>query len=80
VDLRRHFGQNLARQRHIAGLSQERLASRAHLDRTAISLLENGKRMPRLDTIVALTRALDLESPEALLDGAMAFAPTPPDA
>jgi transcriptional regulator with XRE-family HTH domain len=80
VDLRHHFGHNLARRRAVAGFSQEKLASRAHLNRTAISLLENGKRMPRLDTIVALARALDLDSPDALLAGAMAFAPAPPDA
>jgi hypothetical protein len=34
--------------------------------------------MPRLDSIVALTRALDLESPAELLGGVMAFARSPP--
>jgi transcriptional regulator with XRE-family HTH domain len=78
VDLRQHFGDNLRRQRDAAGLSQETLAWRAQLDRTEISLLETGKRMPMLDTIVALTSALELASPSELLDGVMAFAHTPP--
>ncbi len=78
MDLRLRFGKNLAEERERAGLSQEALAWLAQLDRSEISLLENGHRTPRLDTIVALTRALDLESPAALLGGVMAFAHTPP--
>jgi transcriptional regulator with XRE-family HTH domain len=67
--LRRQFAQNLREQRHRANLSQEELAHLAELDRTAISLLERGLRMPRLDTIVKLSRALRLGSPAELLGG-----------
>jgi len=51
------------------GLSQEQLADRCGLDRTEISLLERGKRFPRLDTLVKLARALELDSLGELLDG-----------
>jgi transcriptional regulator with XRE-family HTH domain len=64
--LRQQFGDNLKVMRERAGLSQERLAQLADLDRTEVSLLERGKRMPRLDTIVALARGLDLATGELL--------------
>jgi transcriptional regulator with XRE-family HTH domain len=67
--LRQQFGDNLKTMRESAGLSQERLAELADLDRTEVSLLERGKRMPRLDTIVALARGLDLHSSGELLHG-----------
>jgi transcriptional regulator with XRE-family HTH domain len=63
-----HFGQNLATQRRRAGLSQEQLADRAGLHRTAISLSETGKRNPRLDTLVKLAEALGIPV-GALVDG-----------
>ncbi|HEY0517259.1 MAG TPA: helix-turn-helix transcriptional regulator [Solirubrobacteraceae bacterium] len=80
MDLRKHFGENLRREREAAGLTQEELAHRARLHRTTISLHERGKRMPGLDTIVCLTWALELGSPDELLGGVMAFAHTPPSA
>jgi transcriptional regulator with XRE-family HTH domain len=67
--LRQQFGDNLREMRERAGLSQERLAQLADLDRTEVSLLERGKRMPRLDTIVALARGLDLRASGDLLHG-----------
>lgn len=67
--LRKQFGENLKRRRMEAGMTQERLADLAKLDRTAIGLLERGKRTPRLDTILTLARALDLGSPADLLVG-----------
>jgi len=66
---REQFGLNLRHQRHKAGLSQEELADLCDLDRTEISLLERGKRFPRLDTVVRLARGLKLSSPSELLDG-----------
>ncbi len=62
------FADNLARCRQQAGLSQHELATRAGLHRTAIGMLESGKRVPRVDTLVKLMRALAV-SPEALLEG-----------
>jgi len=67
-NIRQQFGLNLRGLRNRAGLSQEELGERCELDRTEISLLERGLRFPRLDTVVKLARALELESPGALLD------------
>ena len=66
---RQQFAANLRRQRDRAGLSQEALADICDLHRTEISLLERCKRSPRLETIVILSRGLDLSSPTQLLDG-----------
>jgi transcriptional regulator with XRE-family HTH domain len=43
------FGQNLARCREGADVSQEELSFRASIHRTEVSLLERGERMPRVD-------------------------------
>jgi transcriptional regulator with XRE-family HTH domain len=66
---REQFAANLRRHRERVGLSQEGLADLADLDRTEISLLERGKRFPRLDTLVRLARGLELSSPSELLEG-----------
>ena len=68
-DVRQQFARNLRRYRLAAGLSQEALAARCDLHRTEISLLERCKRSPRLETIVILSRGLQLASPAQLLDG-----------
>jgi transcriptional regulator with XRE-family HTH domain len=67
--VRRQFAANLRRLRLDAGLSQEALADICDLHRTEISLLERCKRSPRLETIVILSRGLELSSPSELLDG-----------
>jgi transcriptional regulator with XRE-family HTH domain len=67
--IREQLAANLRHHRGLAGLSQERLAELCDLDRTEISLLERGKRLPRLDTLVVLARGLELSSPSALLEG-----------
>jgi transcriptional regulator with XRE-family HTH domain len=67
--VREQFATNLRQHRLAAGLSQESLASLCDLHRTEISLLERCKRSPRLETIVILSRGLDLHSPSQLLDG-----------
>jgi len=66
--VRKQLGVNLRSHRRRAGLSQEELGSLCDLDRTEISLLERGKRFPRLDTLVRLARGLKLSSPSDLLD------------
>jgi transcriptional regulator with XRE-family HTH domain len=68
-DVRQQFASNLRHYRDAAGLSQEALASLCDLHRTEISLLERCKRSPRLETIVILSRGLQLTSPSLLLDG-----------
>lgn len=62
------FGENLVRHRKRAGYSQQELAFRASLHRTEIGLLENGRRLPRMITLVKLARSLEV-SVDALLDG-----------
>ena len=63
------FGPVLRRVRTERGLTQEQLAEVSGLHRTEISLLERCKRSPRLETIVILSRGLQLASPAQLLDG-----------
>ncbi len=60
------FGENLARCRKQAGLSQEELAVRASLHRTAVGQLERGERVARTDTLVKLAGALGIEPGELL--------------
>jgi transcriptional regulator with XRE-family HTH domain len=66
---RKRFAKNLRERRKQLGFSQEVLAGMCGLDRTEISLLECRKRSPRLDTVVVLARALELDSAGELLDG-----------
>ena len=68
-NIRKQLGLNIRGHRDRAGLSQEKLGEMCELDRTEISLLERGLRFPRLDTLVKLARALELDSLGELLDG-----------
>jgi transcriptional regulator with XRE-family HTH domain len=67
-ELARHFGKNLARIRKRAGVSQEELGFLASLHRTEIGMLERGVRLPRVDTLLKLAGALEVE-PGELLEG-----------
>jgi transcriptional regulator with XRE-family HTH domain len=62
------FGANLRWARSRAGISQERLALDAEVDRAAISVYENGGREPNLRTVLKLATKLDIP-PAALLAG-----------
>lgn len=62
------FGHNLARARRRAALSQEELGVRASLHRSEIGLLENGRRVARVDTLIQLAGAMSID-PAELLDG-----------
>jgi transcriptional regulator with XRE-family HTH domain len=68
VTIAEQFGRNLARARCEAGLSQEEVAARASLHRTAVGQLERGERAPRVETLVKLMGALGVE-PHVLLAG-----------
>jgi transcriptional regulator with XRE-family HTH domain len=68
MDLSARFGENLLRHRRRIGLSQEELCFRAELHRTEIGMLERGIRLPRLDTIIKVAGALEVEAGE-LFDG-----------
>ncbi len=75
-DLAARFGRNLLQVRRRADLSQQQLSVRACVHRTEIGLLENGLRIPRLDTIIKLTGAAEAETAE-ILDG-LAWVPVGP--
>jgi transcriptional regulator with XRE-family HTH domain len=62
------FGRNLAYCRRRAKLSQEELAVRASLHRTAVGQLERGERVARVDTLIKLAGGIGIP-PEELLDG-----------
>ncbi len=66
---RQQFADNLRRHRTRAGLTQEALADACDLHPTAVGKLERQERTPRLDTIVALSRALGLDSVCELVHG-----------
>ena len=54
------FGNELRRLRKQSGLSQELLAANAGLSPEAVSLLERGRRTPRLTTLRLLADGMDL--------------------
>jgi len=68
MDVAARFGQNLRRCRRRAGLSQEELGLRSSLHRTEIGLLERGARVPRIDTLVKISSALQIR-PSELIEG-----------
>lgn len=65
-DIAGRFGDNLARARHAADLSQDELCARSSVHRTEISQLERGLRTPRIDTLIKLRDALEVETDELL--------------
>ncbi len=66
ADIRRHVGANLRRFRTALGMSQSRLAERADLNRSYLSMVENGRRNISLDNLVSLALALGIEPVELL--------------
>ena len=54
----RAFGRNVLKRREAKGLSQEKLAEKADLDRTYISGIERGVRNPGLVSIARIAKAL----------------------
>ena len=57
-EMKVRFGENLARCREGADVSQEELSFRASIHRTEVSLLERGERMPRVDTALRIAGSL----------------------
>ena len=66
MDIAARFGDNLARCRKRADLSQDELSVRASLHRTEISQLERGLRLARIDTLVKLIGSLEVSADELL--------------
>jgi transcriptional regulator with XRE-family HTH domain len=87
VTVAEQFGANLRYCRRRAGLSQEETAMRASLHRTAVSYIERGTRIPRIDTAAKLAAVIGVD-PGDLFDGIVwvpgdvvigQFKPDPPD-
>jgi transcriptional regulator with XRE-family HTH domain len=76
MDAAKRFGENILRVRQARKLSQEGLAERAEIHRTQISLIEGGRREPRIFTLVRLAGALEVDA-SALLEGIIWRPPGP---
>ena len=61
------FGKIIQEERKARKISQEKLSKITGLDRTFISLIENGKRSPTLTTIVKISAALQISPSELFL-------------
>jgi DNA-binding XRE family transcriptional regulator len=61
-----YVGRRIRRRRRAMDIGQEELAARAGVHRTQISLIEHGKVMPRLDTLILLARGLDVAEAQLL--------------
>lgn len=68
MDIAARFGDNLARVRRGADMSQDELSVRASVHRTEISQLERGLRVARIDTLAKLCSSLEVD-PGALMVG-----------
>jgi transcriptional regulator with XRE-family HTH domain len=68
AEVSRQVGRRVRRRRRYLDMTQEEFAHRASVHRTQIPLIESGRRMPRLHTLIRLGIALDL-SPCQLLEG-----------
>jgi len=60
------LGDELREAREAAGLTQERLAFKAGVDRTHISILERGLQSPTVDTLIRVCRALGISASEII--------------
>ena len=76
-DVGSQLGRNLWMARRRAGYSQEALGALCGLHRTEIGFVENGERLPRVDTLLKLSGALGV-GVEKLLKGIEWIPPAPP--
>lgn len=67
-ELRERLGANLRECRKRLGISQEEVSFRAETHATAISALELGERVPRIDTFIRVAGALEA-TPNELTTG-----------
>lgn len=61
MTLAERFGRNLYTARWEARITQDELAAQVFMNRAALSQMENGHRLPRLDHIVSLADAIDVQ-------------------
>ena len=67
-EVKARFGINLRERRRRLGISQHELSLRAETHMTAISTLELGQRLPRVDTVIRIAGALEA-TPDELIEG-----------
>jgi len=67
IDVAARFGDNVARCRRRADLSQEELSVRASLHRTEVSQVERGLRLCRIDTLIKLASSLEVPADDLLV-------------
>ena len=65
-NIKKSFGEQVRRLRKQKGLSQERLALSAGIERSYMGLIERGKGNPTLEKVGAIAKALQV-SPQELL-------------
>ncbi len=75
-EVARRIGHNVFLARRRAGYSQEELGRLCSLHRTEIGMIENGDRLPRSDTLMKLSGAIEV-GPELLLRGIEWIPPGP---
>lgn len=63
---RKAFGIVISRLRTGRGITQERFSALAGIARSHLTMLENGKKVVRLDTFVRIAEALDLSPAELM--------------
>jgi transcriptional regulator with XRE-family HTH domain len=61
MNVAEQFGRNLCALRKEAGFTQDRLAAEVFMDRASVSRYEQGQCFPRLDHVVRLARAIDVQ-------------------
>jgi transcriptional regulator with XRE-family HTH domain len=61
MTLAEQFGRNLHMARRDARITQTQLAAQVFMARAALSRMENGHRLPRLDHIVSLAEAIGVQ-------------------
>ena len=61
MDIREIFALNLRKLRQAKGMSQEKLAHLANIDRTYVSSLERCVYSPTIDMVATLARILEVE-------------------
>ncbi len=62
------FGRNVLQLRTKSGLSQEKLAAKANLDRSFLSGIESGTRNPGVLTVAKLAKALGVTAAKLMED------------
>lgn len=62
------IGKNIKKKREAKSWNQEELAARTNLSTPYIGMIERGEKIPRLETFVRITNALDT-TPNELLEG-----------